>query len=291
MSSLQEKAKVLLRAVGEPEVDWRHSLYDWVTDRIGPESVSVDIETLKRIEVVSVLDKYVRPGQRVLDVGFGKGKFVHYFISKGCVVTRIENERILVEQLKAIKPEYDLEFGDALDLAYDDASFDIYHTQGLIFYFDWPLGQLRMLAEAHRVLRDGGLLIIIAVVPGALWRMYKVYSRDAYHSRFWDWLRRLLGKKPLEKYSRGYYLSRSQFRLLVSVSGFEILEERPLDYASGVLMWGGDSYFRKDCIPGESAGNLNWLGKLLYQINKIDPWFSPQICAIVARKQDEKMGL
>lgn len=108
MSSLQEKAKFLLRAVGEPEVNWRYKPLDWVTGRISRESVSKDIESLQRMGLIGVLDRYIESGQRVLEAGFGKGKFMHYFASKGCLVIGIENQPILAEQLKVIKPEFDL---------------------------------------------------------------------------------------------------------------------------------------------------------------------------------------
>jgi MPBQ/MSBQ methyltransferase len=104
----------------------------------------------------------------VLDAGAGTG-----FTTEG-IVERVDAERVTMldqspHQLAQARRKPALEacrklLGDAERLPFEDASFDRYVSAGSIEY--WPDPQ-RGIAEAHRVLREGGTGVVIGPVePG-----------------------------------------------------------------------------------------------------------------------------
>jgi MPBQ/MSBQ methyltransferase len=108
------------------------------------------------------------PGLDVLDVGAGTG-----FTTEG-IVGRVDPARVTMldqspHQLARARRKPALEacrklLGDAERLPFDDGAFDRYVSAGSIEY--WPDPQ-RGIAEAHRVLRDGGTGVVIGPVQPA----------------------------------------------------------------------------------------------------------------------------
>ena len=108
------------------------------------------------------------PGLEVLDAGAGTG-----FTTEG-IVERVDPARVTMldqspHQLAKARRKPALAacrklLGDAERLPFEDASFDRYVSAGSIEY--WPDPQ-RGIAEAHRVLRDGGTGTVIGPVEPA----------------------------------------------------------------------------------------------------------------------------
>jgi len=108
------------------------------------------------------------PGLETLDAGAGTG-----FTTEG-IVERVRPERVTMldqspHQLARARAKPALEacrklLGDAERLPFEDASFDRYVSAGSIEY--WPDPQ-RGIAEAHRVLRPGGVGVVIGPVKPA----------------------------------------------------------------------------------------------------------------------------
>jgi MPBQ/MSBQ methyltransferase len=108
------------------------------------------------------------PGLDVLDAGAGTG-----FTTEG-IVERVDPARVTMldqspHQLARARAKPALGacrklLGDAERLPFDDGSFDRYVSAGSIEY--WPDPQ-RGIAEAHRVLREGGTATVIGPVEPA----------------------------------------------------------------------------------------------------------------------------
>jgi MPBQ/MSBQ methyltransferase len=112
--------------------------------------------------------RFDAPGLETLDAGAGTG-----FTTEG-IVERVAPERVTMldqspHQLARARAKPALErcrklLGDAERLPFEDASFDRYVSAGSIEY--WPDPQ-RGIAEAHRVLRPGGVGVVIGPVKPA----------------------------------------------------------------------------------------------------------------------------
>ena len=117
-------------------------------------------------EWVDNIMQYISPlidnGQnvRVLDVGTGVGYFAILLYGKGLQVTGIDLTPDMIERAEVLADRYgaDVNFKvmDAMNLEYEDASFDVVITRNLT----WTLPDVdKAYKEWHRVLKKGGVLL------------------------------------------------------------------------------------------------------------------------------------
>jgi SAM-dependent methyltransferase len=104
------------------------------------------------------------PGSQVLDLAAGTGKLTRALVGFGLDVTAIEPQESLRDLLAANAPGARVLAGVAEELPLADASIDAVTVADAFHWFDQP----RALAEMARVLRPGGGLALVVVVPD--WR-------------------------------------------------------------------------------------------------------------------------
>lgn len=263
---------------------------EWVIGRISPESVEKDRLSLRNFEhdLLPILLRYIPRKKKVLEGGCGKGKYLFFLQREGYDVVGIENHYLLVKELKQVAPEYPVHCTDAFHLAYRYRSFGAYLSLGVIGHYEkYPDAQLQILSEAYRVLELGGVIIITVPILTPLYKLYKLYRNFLFwrvrHLKSMDWVRRFFGKKVARRHFDCYYFARKQFKDLLPRANFEIIMEKPLWYLAGITMWGGEQYFRAS-TEIQIEKQVTTLGKVLNQVNKIYPWFSPQVSVLVGRK-------
>lgn len=102
-----------------------------------------------------------RPGADVLEVAPGPGYLAVELARRGARVTGIDISRTMVEiatrHAAERGVEVDFRRGDAADLPFDAASFELVVCEAAFKNFLYPI---RTLNEMHRVLRPGGLAVI-----------------------------------------------------------------------------------------------------------------------------------
>ncbi|MDR9394018.1 MAG: bifunctional demethylmenaquinone methyltransferase/2-methoxy-6-polyprenyl-1,4-benzoquinol methylase UbiE [Roseovarius sp.] len=125
-----------------------------------------------------------RQGQRLLDVAGGTGDIAFRFLDRaghGHATVLDLTEPMLVEGRKRAEAEHMADslswvVGDAMALPFDDASFDVYTISFGIRNVTRPAAAL---AEAFRVLRPGGRLMVLefSQIPNDLMqKAYDLYS-------------------------------------------------------------------------------------------------------------------
>lgn len=108
------------------------------------------------------IEKYIKPGAKILDVGAGAGEYSLYFARKGYEVCAVElSENNIRAFRKKMTPEdkIDLVQGNAVDLnRYADDSFDAVLLFGPLYHLHSEADRQRCIAEAKRVCRKHGKL-------------------------------------------------------------------------------------------------------------------------------------
>jgi SAM-dependent methyltransferase len=116
--------------------------------------------TLTRAETLTLLKYQSAFANRdVLDLGAGTGRTSIYLAPLARRYEAIDYSPIMVEKMRSNFPEISVRLADLRDLPFDDESFDVVFGPNNVLDAVSHDDRLRGLAEAHRVLRPGGLLI------------------------------------------------------------------------------------------------------------------------------------
>ena len=132
----------------------------------------------------------VQPGQRVLDIGCGRGELVIHSALRGARAVGIDYSETAVaiarEALASHPPDVrqraSFALMDARRLGFADASFDTAFMTDVVEHLA-PPELAAALAEAHRVLRPGGRLVV-HTSPNRLLldRVYPAYTRRVHQA-------------------------------------------------------------------------------------------------------------
>jgi SAM-dependent methyltransferase len=104
---------------------------------------------------------HLRPGLRLLDIGCGPGAITAGLaerLAPGEVVG-VDRDGAYIDTARTTAARENLRFeeGEAADLRFDDASFDVAFLHALLQHVESPAAVIR---EARRVLRPGGLIAV-----------------------------------------------------------------------------------------------------------------------------------
>lgn len=121
-----------------------------------------------------LVDRYgIKPGQRLLDMGCGRGEFLRGFIRCGVCGFGVDQSRAA----EKLCPEAELTVADLETdgLPFEDDFFDVVYSKSLLEHFYYPE---KIVAEIYRVLKPGGLAI--TMVPD--WEFnFRLYPEDYTH--------------------------------------------------------------------------------------------------------------
>jgi SAM-dependent methyltransferase len=127
--------------------------------RYGPEAVREVMEYYRRFPVIhaTLLSHLPREGE-ILEAGSGLGHWVALLREAGFRARGVDTSPEGLARARATFPGLRFDEGDVLALPYPDASFAGYVSFGVAEHF--REGPRRVLEEAARVLRDGGIMVL-----------------------------------------------------------------------------------------------------------------------------------
>jgi ubiquinone/menaquinone biosynthesis C-methylase UbiE len=131
---------------------------------------------------------HIQPGERVLDIGCGRGELVAHAALLGAEAVGIdyaeEAVRIAEEALAGYPPEVreraDVRLMNARSMEFDDQSFDLAFMSDIVEHL-YPHELADALRETWRVLRHGGRLIVHTCPNRLLYEVtYPIYIRNVH---------------------------------------------------------------------------------------------------------------
>ena len=124
------------------------------------------------ITTVNYIDKYLKSGDRILEVGAGTGRYSLYYASKGYKVNSIELIDSNIDIFKTkIKDDMDInvEQGNALDLSrFEDNTFDVTLVLGPLYHLFTKVDKEKAISEAIRVTKKGGIIYFAHITNDAV---------------------------------------------------------------------------------------------------------------------------
>ena len=110
-----------------------------------------------------MMDRYIRPGDTILDIGGGPGHYSIHYAKLGHAVTLLdlsdENVRFAKQKARQYGVRITALQGNAMDLSrFPDASFDTVFLMGPLYHLMEEESRMQALREAARVLKPGGYL-------------------------------------------------------------------------------------------------------------------------------------
>lgn len=126
------------------------------------------------------------PSKRALEIGCGLGRVLFHYHKKGFTIVGVERSEIAVDRIKECYANVDVRIGDALNLPYNDAEFDVVMAFGV--YHNLEQGVNKGLAEVSRCLSQGGKFCISMRPDNIEMQLNEVY---------WNWHNR--GNNKAEK--------------------------------------------------------------------------------------------
>ena len=118
--------------------------------------------SVEYLTTMRYIEKYLRPGMRILEIGAATGRYAHALARQGCEVDAVElvrhNIEIFLENTEEGE-KISIRQGDARDLSdFADETYDITLLLGPMYHLFTEEEKLQALSEAIRVTKKGGIL-------------------------------------------------------------------------------------------------------------------------------------
>lgn len=125
-----------------------------------------------------MMDRYINPGDRILDIGGGPGRYSVYYARNGCDVTLVdlssENVKFALEKSKEMNVNINVISGDAREVnKLVKGKFDHIFVMGPIYHLLDEKDRIKVLSEAITLLKNRGLLYVsfILMFSGMIYGM------------------------------------------------------------------------------------------------------------------------
>lgn len=132
------------------------------------------------INTVKYIEKYLKPGDKILDIGAGAGEYSIYFANQGYEVDALELADRNIKDFKAkMRPGMKLTLtqGNALDLsAYEKEAYDVVLLMGPLYHLQDDTDKEKAIAEAKRVCKKDGVIAFAFIAHDMIFMTELMYD-------------------------------------------------------------------------------------------------------------------
>ncbi len=131
------------------------------------------------LTTVKYIEKYLKNGMKIIEIGAATGRYSHYFAQKGFEVDAVEliEHNIEIFKTKTLPGEnVTIKQGNAINLSeYADESYDVTLLLGPMYHLYTVEEQKKALSEAMRITKNGGYIFVAycMVDPSVLTGIFK----------------------------------------------------------------------------------------------------------------------
>jgi len=169
---------------------------------------------------IEELIKYVRKGDKILDLGCGNGRLYKILKNKEVEYIGVDISKKLIEIARKNYPKTRFLVADALNLSFLKSSFDLIFAIAFLHHIPSKTLQLRVLKNCFKVLKENGLIILSVwnLLQPHLLLKYKIlpFSKDVY----------IPWKSKTNKILKRYYhvFTKGELKQIVKKAGFKIIK-------------------------------------------------------------------
>ena len=240
----------------------------------GSNNLGDDIELCKNQTIEPVFLRYLPKGEKILEAGAGRGRWVFYLRGLGYDVVGIDIAKSDIEFAKRHDPTVPILYDNVLHTSFSDNFFSAVISLGVIEHFEE--GPQTAFKEVRRLLKPDGLFLV--TVPTQNLGRVLLFNRI----KGAQLLYRKLGGRRLA--FEEYRYSRRQFSTLLQEAGFQIVESAPDDFLppKNMGLFTDSKFLRHRSEKWE----LNMAGNILdASLRAISPWLNCSGTLWVCRKQ------
>ncbi len=130
--------------------------YEW--DRLERHPFEFEITT-------KMMDRHIKPGDKILDIGGGPGRYSIYYAQRGCDVTLVdlstENVKFALEKAKELNAKINAVSCDAREVSkFITGEFDHIFVMGPMYHLLEEDDRIKALNEAISLLKDRGMIYV-----------------------------------------------------------------------------------------------------------------------------------
>ena len=231
-------------------------------------------------EELRYYEDYLPKNERILEAGCGLGHKVLFSREIGYRMVGAVFVLSALDGLKRYELETHLASCDIHACPFPDNTFGAYLSYGVVEHF--PHGCQDAVQEAFRVLKPGGIMVILVPARNLLSRFIHDPDNLLQKLRRLSWIRKIAGKPPYQASEESeLYMKlhgRREMREILRKAGFEILLEKPVGHSFSL-------YMLCECFHADSSGKTNFLADgVAWVLKKWVPWESANHLMFVAKK-------